>query len=109
MYLGSAGLVRADLRHLRETAGQALQKLRVKKVPRRCQAIVTPQPRFTNGDKTRATQVGQVPGYLRLFDSQDFDDVADATFAATQQIKHAETRAVRESSEHPIGKIGGGR
>jgi hypothetical protein len=62
-------------------------------------AVVHPLAFAACVDDAGVAEVGEVPGYLGLALLEDFDEVADADFAAVHEIEQAEAGWVGESGE----------
>lgn len=75
---------------LRET----LQQHRMRLAMRGRQAVVHPQAVFPGNHQPGPAQIGEVPGGGGLRNVQDVNEVADAQFAALQQIEDPQPGAV---------------
>ena len=86
-----------------------MTELLLERRPRRSETIVAPEPLFAGDDQSRAAQVSEMPRRLRLRYAETGDDVANAKFAAAEQLQDAQSRRIREGAEHEVyGSDGGG-
>jgi hypothetical protein len=68
---------------------------------------MNPQAVFAGDDQTGPSQIGQVPRRLGLRDAQGIDEMADAKFAAAEQLQYPQPGTIRNGSEHCVGGCGG--
>lgn len=67
--------------------------------------VVGPKAFFARGDEAGASEVGEVSGCGGLWDVQGGHEIADADFAAREDIEDAQARAIGKGAEHEIDLI----
>ena len=91
---GSACGIAAKLGRFGEATAQTFQQLRVKRVARIGERIVTPRTLLTNTDEAGATEIRQVARRRRLRDSENGNEIADAQLTFLEQVQNSQSRAV---------------
>ena len=81
--------VARELRHVLETACQAIEQLRMKRIPRRREPVVHPQPFPPRLDEPGPPQIRQMPRRLRLRHGEHAHDLAHAQFALPESARRS--------------------
>jgi len=101
-------LVASRFRQLRRGFVEQIEQLLVKSAPCWSKLVELPAATPLVFDELRAAQIGQMPGCVRLGNSQHGDEVSNAEGAPAQQMKDADARRLRECAQGVLDDDGRG-